>query len=376
MQFKNNKKLIKRLIGLFVVIIAICSVLFMDWEKEPEPEKEQIRPVKTIVVQGNLSERKYQYLGKVEAADEAELSFEVTGSLKSLNVKKGEKVKKGQLLASLDPRDFENSLAVAKADAEKARINLKRLRPAAETGAVEKQQLTEAEAAAETTASRLKTQLKALEDTKLKACFDGIIADVLVENYESVTTKQPIVILQDIDDVDVTVDVPESRIAQLDPKKIHKRKGEVKFVMSMDFFPDRTFVVTPKEFKTTADQLTSSYQVTFTMPRPEDVVLLPGMAATITETIRIDTGKAEGFLLPADVVPVDTHGKYFVWVLTGEQSGVFKVQRQDVEVGEMTGNRITVTKGVSVGDRIATAGVHILKQGQKVRLIDNGGTAQ
>ncbi len=376
MQFKNNKKLIKRLIGLSVVIIAICSVLFMDWKKEPEPEKEQIRPVKTIVVQGNLSERKYQYLGKVEAADEAELSFEVTGSLKSLNVKKGEKVKKGQLLASLDPRDFENSLAAAKADAEKARINLKRLRPAAETGAVEKQQLTAAEAAAQTTAARLKTQLKALEDTKLKASFDGIIADVLVENYESVTAKQPIVILQDIVDVDVIVDVPESRIAQLDPKKIDERKDNVTFVMSMDYFPGRTFAVTLKEFKTTADQLTSSYQVTFTMPRPEDATLLPGMPATITETIRIDTGKAEGFLLPADAVPVDTHGKYFVWVLTGEQSGVFTVQRQDVEVGEMTGDRITVTKGVSMGDRIASAGIHILKQGQKVRLIDNGGTAQ
>ena len=375
MQLKNNKKLIRRLIGLFVVIIAICSVLFVDWKKEPEPEKELIRPVKTIVVQENLSERKYQYLGTVEAADEAELSFEVTGSLISLNVKKGDRVKKGQLLAGLDPRDFENALAVARADAEKARIILKRLKPAAKSGAVTKQQLTDAEATAATTDARLKTQIKAMEDTKLKASFDGIIADILVENFESVKAKQPIAILQTIDNVDVTVDVPESRIAEMDPKKIGKRKGEVKFVMSMDYFPDRTFVVTPKEFKTKADELTSSYKVTFTMPRP-DVTILPGMPATVTETIKVDTGKAKGFLLPADAVPVDTHGKYFVWILTGEQSGVFTVQRQDVEVGEMTGDRITVTTGVSAGDRIAAAGVHILKQGQKVSLLDNGGAAQ
>jgi len=375
MQLKNNKKLIRRLIGLFVVIIAICSVLFVDWKKEPEPEKELIRPVKTIVVQENLSERKYQYLGTVEAADEAELSFEVTGSLISLNVKKGDRVKKGQLLAGLDPRDFENALAVARADAVKARIILKRLKPAAKSGAVTKQQLTDAEATAATTDARLKTQIKAMEDTKLKASFDGIIADILVENFESVKAKQPIAILQTIDNVDVTVDVPESRIAEMDPKKIGKRKGDVKFVMSMDYFPDRTFVVTPKEFKTKADELTSSYKVTFTMPRP-DVTILPGMPATVTETIKVDTGKAKGFLLPADAVPVDTHGKYFVWILTGEQSGVFTVQRQDVEVGEMTGDRITVTKGVSAGDRIAAAGVHILKQGQKVSLLDNGGAAQ
>ena len=376
MAANKSKKAISGLVGLVIVVAGICSVLFLDWGKEPQEEAELVRPLKTVMVKGGMSERTYQYLGVVEAADEAALSFDVSGALISLDVKKGDRVEAGQLLAGLDSRDFENTLAAAKAEAESARINVERLRPAAATGAVQAQQLTQAEAAAATTTARVRIEEKALADTKLLASFEGVIADVLVENYENVTAKEAVVILQATDYVDVTVDVPESRVAQVDPKRARDRKIGSTFKMSLDYFPDRTFNVELKEFKTQADRLTLSYKVTFTMPRPEDVTLLPGMPATITETKPIDAGAADAFLLPADAVPVDTAGTYFVWSLAGEQDGVFTIERTDVEVGEMTGDEIVVKNGVSEGDRIAAAGVHILKEGQKVRLLGNGGAAQ
>ena len=376
MSAKKRKKIVSGLVGLVIVAAGICSVVFLDWKKKPQEEAELIRPLKTVMVKGGMSERTYQYLGVVEAADEAALSFDVAGALISLDVKKGDRVQEGQLLAGLDPRDFENALAAAQAEAEQARINLERLRPAAATGAVQAQQLTAAEAAAATTTARVRIEEKALADTKLLASFEGVIADVLVENYENVTAKQAVVILQATDYVDVTVDVPESRVAQVDPEMARERKSSSTFTMSLDYFPDRTFSVELKEFKTQADHLTLSYKVTFTMPRPEDVTLLPGMPATITETKPIDPSVAGGFLLPADAVPVDTAGTYFVWSLAGEQGGVFTIERTDVEVGEMTGDEIVVRSGVSEGDRIAAAGVHILKEGQKVRLLGNRGAIQ
>ncbi|UCD52406.1 MAG: efflux RND transporter periplasmic adaptor subunit [Phycisphaerales bacterium] len=372
----RRKKIVSSVAGLLVVGGAVYSVLFLDWRRQPPPEEELVRPLKTVVVTGAGSERQYKYLGIVEAANEAALSFDVSGTLISLDVQKGDRVEKGQLLASLDARDFENAVAAAKADAEKARIDLERLRPAAETGAVQMQQLTAAEALAATTAARLKIQEKALADTQLKASFDGVIADVLVENFESITAKQSIMVLQATDYVDVTVDVPESRVAEVDPKRARDREWTSTFTMSLDYFPDRTFAVTPKEFKTQADRLTLSYKVTFTMPRPEDVTLLPGMPATVTETKPVEAGAADGFLLPADAVPVDTMGRYFVWSLTGGEGGVFAVQRRQVEVGEMLGDSIVVRKGVFKGDRIAAAGVHVLKEGQRVRLLENGGATQ
>jgi len=372
----RKKKLVGTLIGLLTMGAAIYSAVFVDWKKEASPKETLIRPLKTISVKGPISERQYQYLGVVEAADEASLSFDVSGALISLNINKGDRVKKGQVLASLDSQDFENALAAAKAEADKAIINLERLRPAAQTGAVQMQRLTEAEAAAATTAARLKIQEKALADTKLTASFSGGIADVFVENFENVTAKQPVIVLQATDYVDVTVDMPESRIAEVDPELLRERKTLSSFSMTLDYFPGRSFVVEPKEYSTQADLLTLSFKVTFTMPRPEDITLFPGIPATVTETKPIKTGVAQGFMLPINAVPVDTAGQYFVWGLTDEQGGIFKAQRRNVEVGEMTGGGIVVTRGVSEGDRIAAAGVHILKEGQQVRLLDTGKTSQ
>lgn len=376
MSANKSQKLVSSIVGLAVVGVGIYSVLFIDWKQTPPEEEEVIRPLKTLVVQGRASEELYKYLGVVEAAEEAGLSFEVSGALISLNVNKGDRVEAGQLLASLDPRDFENALAAAQADAEKARINLERLRPAAQTGAVQMQQLTAAEAEAASTAARLNIQRKALEDTKLTASFEGVIADVFVKNYENITAKEQIVMLQATENVDVTVDVPESRVAQMNPEHARARKVISTFVVSLDYFPNRRFVVVPKEFQTQADRLTLSYKATFTMPRPEDIVLLPGMPATITETKPIESGGRKGFLLPVDAVPIDTAGDYFVWGLTGELNGIFTVHRQSVQVGEMTGDNIVVTSGLAEGDRVAAAGVHILKEGQKVQLLASRGAAQ
>jgi RND family efflux transporter MFP subunit len=368
-------KRITKIVGLVVLVAAICSVFFVDWGKEPALTIELIRPLKTLVVEAGKMEKTYQYLGVVEAADEAALSFDVSGALTSLVVKKGEQVKKGQVIASLDARDFADALAVAQADADKARITLERLRPAAASGAVSKQQLTDAEAAAASTAAQLSIQQKNLDSTKLTASFDGVIADVLVDNFENVTAKQTIAIIQAMDNVDVTVDVPEARVADIDPKRRGGKLGST-FVMALDYFPGQTFAVTTKEFGTQADRLTLSYKVTFTLPRPEGVTLLPGMPATVTETKPLTVDESEGFWLPVSAVPVDTAGQYFVWKLTTLQPDVFAVRRQDVEVGPMVEDNIIVTGGVATGDRIATAGVHILKDGQKVRLFEGDGVGQ
>jgi RND family efflux transporter MFP subunit len=376
MSKKNQKKMLGSVVGLAVMAAAIYSVVFMDWDKTPPEEEELIRPLKTVVVQGGQVEQTYKYLGVVEAADEVALSFDVSGALMSLQVKKGDRVEKDQILASLDPRDFENDLASAQADADKARVTLERLRPAAGTGAITKQQLTDAEAEAASTGARLSIQQKALADTKLTASFDGVVADLFVDNYENITAKRVILVLQATDYVDVTVDVPESRIAKVDPARTQLGQTTSTFAMTLDYFPNRSFTVLPKEYSTQADELTLSYKVTFTMPRSDDVTLLPGMPATITETKPIEIKGGQGFLLPADAVPVDTAGQYFVWNLKEEQKDIFTVQRKEVDIGEMVDDRIVVIKGVSEGERIAAAGVHILKEGQRVRLLNEGGATQ
>jgi len=95
------------------------------------------------------------------------------------------------------------------------------------------------------------------------------------------------------------------------------------------------------------------------------------VTATITPYRKqLDDNEAVGFAVPVDAVPVDELGTYHVWKVVPDSSGRLSVHRVDVQVGEMVRNDIIVLSGLNKGDRIATAGVHFLREGQQVRLLD------
>ena len=77
------------------------------------------------------------------------------------------------------------------------------------------------------------------------------------------------------------------------------------------------------------------------------------------------------FLLPVEAVVVDGLGNYYVWIVERREDESWRVHRQDIEVGEMTGGDIIVTGGVRAGMRIAAAGVHLLQDGQEVRRLED-----
>lgn len=372
----KTTRMIGGVIGLIVAGAAIYSVFFMEWKGEVEEAPELIRPVKVHVVSGERVTLNYKYLGTVEAAEKADLAFDVSGMLIKLSVKTGEMVEKGQELAKLDPRDYENALRVAKAEARKQRKNLKRIRPAVKSGAVTKKQLTDSEAATETAEARLKIQEKALQDTIMLAPFSGVVADVMVDNYERINAKQVVMSIQGQDGVDIEVDIPESRAAQIDPKWRKVREVISTFTVNFDYFAGHDYEVKVKEFSTEADRLTQTYRATFTMPIPQDITLLPGMPATVTEVRPISIGTDKGFSLPLAAVPVDTSGEYFVWLLVKEEGDMFRVERKVVKVGDMSADQIVVKEGVSNGDLIAAAGVHILREGQMVRRLEEMGVTE
>ncbi len=121
-----------------------------------------------------------------------------------------------------------------------------------------------------------------------------------------------------------------------------------------------------------ADPRTQTYLVTFVMPSPEDLIILPGMTGTVYEYLK-ETEEANGgmFLLPVEAVVVDGLGNYYVWIVERREDESWRVHRQDIEVGEMIGGDIIVTGGVRAGMRIAAAGVHLLQDGQEVRRLED-----
>ncbi len=362
-QKKSGMKV--KIVGLVLMVGAVISVFFMDWKKEISEEPPVIRPLKTMVIGSSFAESGRKYPGKVRAAQSAYMAFEVSGRLIERPANKGDIVKKGQLLARLDPSDYNQDLESVKAELERSRAQRDRIRKAAEKNAVSKQDVSNAEAAFDVAQAQVRIKAKALDDTYLRAKFGGRVANTLVENFENVRAKQSILVLQDISSVEIDINVPEERVA------LAKKPPSFKFVASFDYLPEREFDITIKEFATEADPKTQTYAVTFSMPAPEDVNILPGMTATVKEYRQATEEGVSSYAVPIDVVPVDGLGNYYVWLLKKGAENIYTVHRADVTVGDMIGDSIQILKGLNKGDRIAMAGVHYLQEGQEVRLLES-----
>ncbi len=235
-----------------------------------------------------------------------------------------------------------------------------------QSGAANQQEVVDTKAAFDVADADSKIAEKALADTYLRAPFGGVIAKTLAENFQNIQAKQPILSLQDVSSVEIEINIPEERVALK-----FKDKDKVGLIATFDYLPGREFEVELEEFATEADPATQTFAVTLAMPAPKDVTVLPGMTATITPYRKqLEDDEAAGFAVPIDAVPVDELGMYHIWKIATDPSGRLSVHRVDVQVGEMVRDDIIVLSGLSKGDRIATAGVHLLREGQQVRLFD------
>ncbi len=359
-----SKKPVGRMVGAAIMAAAIIGVFFFRNEPPEEEAPEMVRPLKTTVVGERVEALKGRYPGRVKAAQRVEMGFEVPGTLAEKLVRKGERVAEGQELARLDARDFQNELNAAAANLERAQAYRERMRRAAAKNAVSQQELDDAEAAFEIAQAQLNIKQKALEDTVLKASFDGIVADTYVSNFQNVQAKEPVLSLQDLSSLEIEVSVPEQRIAAATRGETQELRYEAVF----DFFPDLTFPVELKEFSTEADPVTQTFAATFSLQLPEKEMVLPGMAATVLE-YAASASPAAAIRLPLDLVPTASSGGYFVWRLRDQSDGTAVVERAPVEVGTLSGDEIEIVGGVETGERIAGAGVNLLREGQVVRPI-------
>ncbi len=365
---KKVPRLIGFLIGAILIAGAVYSIFFIEWKTEVPPEPLLVRPLKTMVIESPYTWVGRKYPGKVKAGTSVMLSFDVAGTIIEKLVSKGDEVQEGQLLYRLDPRDFQNDLDATKAERERAKAQYERIKLAASTGAVSQQELTNAQAAFDVAEAQVKIKVKALEDTSLRAKFSGLIANTFADNFQNVQAKQSILSLQDVSSVEIDVNVPEDRVALS-----MKDRENYRLVATFDYLPDNKFEVTLKSFSTEADPVTQTFRVTLAMPAPKDkdITILPGMTATVTP-YKLSSEEAEGnvYAIPLDLVPVDGLGNYYVWKVKQSGEDQWAVQRVDVKVGEMVGSHdILVVEGISTGDRIAAAGVHLLENGQVVRLL-------
>lgn len=345
-------------IVLSVAALAACSEAPAQQEAAPF-----VQPVKLFTVGSNASERFREFPAVIEAAQVAQVAFRVAGEINQFPGQPGVQVKQGDLIAKLDPTDYQLVVDQAQARFELANAQYQRTKNLVDEGVISPQQFDEVKANLEVARANLETAKANLNYTELRAPFAGTIAHIFVENFETVQPQRPIATLQMNDAIDVSINVPEQLFARVQRRTDYQ--PEVRFAAQ----PDKTYRATLKEWDSTADPATNTYKVVFTMPAPTDFNVLPGMSATLrVDSAAVSNKPAQGVFVPTSAVFSATTeaptAPSRVWVYDPESE---RVQERRVRTGSVTGDAIEVVEGLHTGEQIVMAGVHALRDGQQVR---------
>jgi RND family efflux transporter MFP subunit len=197
-----------------------------------------------------------------------------------------------------------------------------------------------------------------LRDTTLRAPYAGVIAQRFVEEGQNVQAKAPVVRLQDVEEIEIVVDVPETVMAaDIQSADI------VQMVAELSGAPGLQFPVRFREIAQVADPTTQTFKVRTAMQAPEGIRALPGMTATVSVTYRRARILGNRILVPISAVLKEASGEQITWVIGPDET----VTRRSVELGGVTGGEVEIRSGLQPGDRIAVAGVTFLREGMKVR---------
>jgi RND family efflux transporter MFP subunit len=340
-------------------------------QSEPEPPVSATpRPVKTVLVVDPEGPALRSFPGRVDAADRAAVSFRVGGKIVEIPVREGDQVVAGELLARLDPTEYETVVRDRRASYEVAKANYERGQKLVQEGNISRMDFDRLEGSLRTSEASLALAEQDLADTRLLAPFAGSVARRLVESFEEVQPKEPVIALRNISALELKADVPENLILRLrrhDPAATDtERNRRVPVYATFAGAPGRSFPVTFKEVATEADAETQTFEVTYAMDAPAGLNVLPGMTATLTADLSGITDEDGVFYLPAGAVVADAGLQPRVWVVDEE---AMTVHPRPVAVGRMQGASIAVTDGIEAGDRVVVAGVPYLVEGMQVTLM-------
>ncbi len=342
-------------VAIFAAILvtaASCSDDGIEEVREPG-----VRPVKLLTLTAASDLETSRYPAVVDAGRFNELSFQVGGQIEKLAVDEAQQVRAGDFIAQLDQRDFKSQVASARAQFQNAEDEYQRavqMKQAIARNVLE-QRLTERDVAR----AQLDTAEKALEDTVLRVPFNGVIAQVPVRERQTVSAGQPVVVLIDLSTLEVSVNLPARIIAES-----QQIENLGTFVM-LEAAPDVRIPATFKEANLLADTASQTYAVTFTFKPLENLVILPGMNATVEfeGARRAADAATDRKSVPLTAIVGEGDSTY-VWLVDQDS---MTVSKRKVAIVDGIGEFAIVTEGLAAGDVIAVAGASFLAEGMQVR---------
>lgn len=361
----------KRVLSVLVILLTLTLFFPLSCSDKEQVTEEIIRPVRYTQVFSTGSDRMRSFSGSVRSEEESKLSFKVSGTIINLPVKLGDVVKKGQLIAQLDPKDYqlrvqesEASLTQVRAEARNAAANYERVRQLYENQNASLSDLDIARTQAESTQAQVRSIEKQLEltrfqlsYTKLSAPVDGSIASVDIEINENVNAGDTVALLTACCKLEVEVAIPESLISGI-------RDGD-SVTVKLDALPGKSFSAVITEVGVAPTEFATTYPVTVRLDRT-DPDIRSGMAAEVAFGFG-SSGSVKRFIVPPIAVLEDRDGR-FVYIVEPDEAGLGLVRKRLVTVGELTSEGLEITDGLSDGDLVVIAGVSNISDGLKVKV--------
>lgn len=291
-----------------------------------------------------------RYSGTVEEESGSLLSFAVAGTVSRVLVNEGDRVAKGQLIATLDAEQLTHNHDAARAALAQAEDAYRRMEQLHGKGSLPEIKWVEAQTALKRARASEQTARKQLADCRLYAPFGGVISKKFVEKGQNVNAGTQVVKLVAVGRMKVKISVPESEMAQI-------AIGQKAYV-TIDALGGASMQGTVVKKGVAADPLSRSYEVKISLPKAGKE-MLPGMVADVT----LDgAGASKACVLPAHIVQIDENNNEFVWLAVGG-----KAVKRIVTVGGFTADGVAVTSGLADGDMVITAGAQKISEGMRVK---------
>jgi RND family efflux transporter MFP subunit len=355
--------------------IIIVAVLFTSCKQSGKKE-EVIKMVKYEKLIYSSSSRTHTFSGVVKAKSETNLSFKVGGTLSQVNVKLGDRVKKGRLIASIDPIDFniqKDQAMAQKNSAESqlmnARSTFERVEKLYENNSVSLSEYEKAKTSLVSAESQLEGAEKQLEAannqvsyTKLYAPTDGIISAVNIAINEVVQAGRTVIVMnsEDKNDMEVEVGIPERYIKDI------QNGDEVEIRISSMYDAFRGIVT---EVAYTSSKTGVTYPVTLSLDTKGNKSIRPDMPAEVT--FRFGSSNQESFLVaPLKAVASGVDGNYIFRLVPDKENGVYIVEKVTIELGDINENGYIIREGLNEGDLVVVAGLQSMYDGRKVKLLN------
>ncbi|GFM87494.1 RND transporter [Pseudomonas cichorii] len=330
-------------------------------ETPPEP----VRPVVFVEARPDSQLEFGRFAGNIQARYQSVLGFRVPGRIARRDVDVGSEVKKGDLLATLDPTDQQNNVRARQGDLARieaqwinAQANARRQQELFDRGVGAQAQLDNALTELKTTRSSLDQARAAAQQARdqlsyseLRSDDDAVVTEWRVEAGQVVTAGQEVVTLARPDIKEAVIDLPASLADQL--------PVDVVFTVASQLDPQVNTTATLREIEPQPDRSTRTRRARLSLTEtPQAFRLGTAISVTLSSTI------APRIRLPINALQ-ETDGKTQVWIVDSQNQ---TVNPRAVNVVSREDDSFLLAGGVNAGEKVVSAGVNSLKPGQKVKV--------